>query len=101
MESLQESRVRLSRALNVSEALQVQKQLIAEQLKGELTVRFQKVEEVVLEVEKCKVKSEKLEAKFSELDASLESVEKCEVVALRDVGLYYMHAVSLFCCCLL
>ena len=84
MESLQESRVRLSRALNVSEALQVQKQLIAKHLKEQVTVRCQKVDDVILQVEKCRAKCEELEAKFAELDTSLEKIENHEIAALRD-----------------
>jgi len=63
--------VRLSKALYVSKALQVQEQLLANQLKNQLNVRYQKAEEVTLKVEKCRMVSEELEAKFAELDASL------------------------------
>ena len=56
LESLQEARIRLSKALNVSQALREQKKLVAHKLQEQSAIRCRKADEIIQLMESVKVK---------------------------------------------
>jgi len=96
LKSLLEARKRLSKALNVSQALQEQKNLVAEKLLEQSDIRCQKADEIIQLMEKCKTESKELKERQKILGTSLNEIKESEIDTIQsaiqqDVEHHRMH----------
>jgi len=80
LKSLQEARIRLSKALDVSEALREQKKMVVQQLQEQFAIRCQKADEIIELMKQCKTKTEELTDKHKKyLGTSLNEIKESEI----------------------
>ena len=75
LDLLREAQKRLIMALNVSEALEEQKKLVAQKLAEHCSIRYQKAAQMIKLGEKCNTNADELSAYFEELDANLKRLK--------------------------
>ena len=95
LESLQEARIRLSKALNVSQALQEQKKLVAHKLQEQSAIRCRKADEIIQLMEKCK--SEKLKEKQQNLVVSLKETKEKELDTIQNAIQHNVEYHRMYC----
>lgn len=89
---LRDAQRRLITALDLSEALEAQKKLVAQQLHDHRSSKYQKATAMIELGNKCKANGEELDAQFEELDAHLKNLkENDDIDEMREALWYSIH----------